>query len=112
MANQDVRLSAEQETELMAAFREWFELWTAAGQSYDAERAALDAQAAEIFRAEANHADPARRAAWIMIQNTLSAWWELPEQMREWLRVVAPIDGGFQAHAVRVVAAAVDDDDE
>jgi hypothetical protein len=45
-----------------------------------------------------------------MIQNTLSAWWELPEQMREWLRV-APIEGGFQAHAMREVAA-LDSDDQ
>lgn len=105
MQDNKIRLSAEQENELMEAFHGWYELFTAG----DPE---LSDQAARLFQQQVARGG-AWRAAWILIQDTLSSWWELPEQMREWLRT-APMHEGFAAHAVRAVAAldADDSDDE
>ncbi|WP_280427833.1 hypothetical protein [Nocardia brasiliensis] len=104
----DIRLSADQEAELMSAFHAWFELWTAAGQTYGAQRIELDTRAADIFRAQLAQGG-AHASAWLTIQDTLSAWWELPEQMREWLRTT-PRHEGFRARAAQVVAALDSDD--
>lgn len=99
----DAQVSPETEAELMAAFRIWFDLWCRAGRAYGAERNDLDAQAAAVFNAQVARGG-AYRAAWILMQDTLSAWWELPEQMREFLRT-APLHEGFSRRAMRAVVA-------
>lgn len=99
-------LTATQQDELMEVFAGWYELFTAG----DPE---LSDQAAWLFRQQVARGG-AWRAAWILIQDTLSAWWELPEGMRAWLRT-APMHEGFPRRALRTVVALDDEgsgDDE
>jgi hypothetical protein len=102
------KLTPVQESDLMTAFRAWFGLWCAAGETHGSERNTLDAAAADIFRAQLARGG-VYRDAWILMQDTLSAWWELPEQMRDFLRVT-PVREGFAARAVRTAVLEAEGD--
>ncbi|WP_280466554.1 hypothetical protein [Nocardia cyriacigeorgica] len=97
------QLTAAQEAELMEVFHAWYELFTAGDRE-------LSDQAAWLFQQQVNRGG-AWRAAWIRVQDTLSAWWDLPEGMREFLRT-APMHDGFDRRALATVVALADDDDE
>lgn len=97
------KLTAAEEAELMEVFLAWFELFTAGDPD-------LADQAAWLFRQQVQRGG-AWRAVWILVQDTLSNWWELPVQMREWLRT-APVHEGFAARAVRTAVTTPDTDDD
>jgi hypothetical protein len=90
------QLSAADEAELMETFLGWYELFTAG----DPE---LSDQAAWLFKQQVARGG-AWRAAWIQAADTLSAWWDLPEGMREFLRTT-PLNEGFDRRALRAVVA-------
>lgn len=104
------KLTPEQESELMTAFRGWYALWCAAGEAHGSERERWDQEAAMIFRAQIARGG-AHRATWIRMVDTLSAWWELPEPMRAFLRVT-PVREEFAARAVLVTVLAAEEDQD